>query len=266
MKPAQFEILDWDTATFGFTTARITPPRLEAPALEAALAELARLDAKLVYWAADPYFAEGREAASACHGFLADRKVTYVIDGFDDPALPRPVLSASAGAAPPKPSPPWTISPIRSGVSDDALHSLHSLAIRAGIHSRFNTDPLFPTTLFRALYGEWMRKSLSGEIADAVLVAVDRPDAAMGGDVPAGMITVSAREGAGSIGLVAVDAVHEGRGLGTDLLRAAGAWFAARGCAGATVVTQGGNAAACALYEKNGYRVGRREDVWHFWL
>lgn len=258
MKPVDIEILRWDTACFGFTTARIKPPRLEAPALEAALAGLARLGAKLVYWAADPFFAEGREAASACHGFLADRKVTFVIDGFDAPSFSRAARTASTQAVL-----PWTISPIGPGVSDAALHSL---AIRAGIHSRFNTDPLFPTTLFRALYGEWMRKSLSGEIADAVLVAVDRQDAAVDGGVPAGMITVSAREGAGSIGLVAVDALHEGHGLGTALLQAAGAWFAARGCAGAQVVTQGGNAAACALYEKNGYCVGRREDIWHFWL
>ena len=72
--------------------------------------------------------------------------------------------------------------------------------------------------------------------------------------------------GEGSIGLIAVDAGREGRGLGSALVRAAGQWASTRGCAAVQVVTQERNAAACSLYRKHGYRLIKREQVWHFWL
>lgn len=238
------EILPWDSAFFGFPAARLPDPRLGRSGLERALADLARRGVKLVYWSADPDHAEGADAAAAAGGFLADTRLTFRRDGNGPPAT-------SPGGFPPD----GGVSPVRAGDSEAALLAL---SVRAGLHSRFRADPRFPPALFRSLYEEWMRKSLSGAMADAVLVA--RLDASV-----AGMVTVSAREGAGSIGLIAVDAGCEGRGLGSALVEAAGRWCASRGCASIQVVTQERNAAACALYRKRGYALIRREHVWHFW-
>jgi dTDP-4-amino-4,6-dideoxy-D-galactose acyltransferase len=154
--------------------------------------------------------------------------------------------------------------------------ALEELAIHAGKYSRFQTDPHFPAEGFRALYREWMRKSLTGERADAVLALAgagpevmgipnvrDASDPEFG---PVGVVTLSARDGEGSIGLIAVAPGMEGRGLGSELMRAARQWFRSHGCARAGVVTQGANRAARALYERHGYRVQGREIVHHFWL
>ena len=81
--------------------------------------------------------------------------------------------------------------------------------------------------------------------------------------MPVGLITLQAKAGIGSIGLIAVDAAFRGRGLGTALIRAALEWCAGRGCSIVEVVTQGRNLAATRLYESNGFAVSALANVWH---
>jgi dTDP-4-amino-4,6-dideoxy-D-galactose acyltransferase len=109
------------------------------------------------------------------------------------------------------------------------------------------------------LYERWMDNSLSGGLAAKVLVAE------RGGAV-AGMVTVGERAGAADIGLIAVAEAARGAGVGRALVAAALAWGRHAGLAEATVVTQGHNRAACALYEACGYRVRDVVQVYHAWL
>jgi dTDP-4-amino-4,6-dideoxy-D-galactose acyltransferase len=238
MNAEPFAMLPWDSAFFGFPTARILIPGLDTQALREVLAELAQQNIRLAYWTVDPADAASNRSAAACGGFLADVRRTYLAE----PPLSDPSRKRHAVAT----------------FRDRSEEVLLSLAVEAGRFSRYRVDPAFPQSLFRALYEEWMRKSLSGEIADEVLVAE------AGGEI-VGTLTVQARQGAGNIGLVAVDPRHQGTGAGSSLIQAAAEWFIGKDCVTAKVATQESNSAACALYEKNGYRLVGREHVHHFW-
>jgi dTDP-4-amino-4,6-dideoxy-D-galactose acyltransferase len=233
-----FSPLPWDTAFFGFPTARILPAALDEAGLRAALAAMGEAQMELAYWNVAPEDSVSNRAAEACGGFPADVKTTYAIEP--------PVADTNRIRN--------TIAPVRSG--EDAS-SLYTLAVEAGKHSRFQVDPEFPSALFQALYREWMRKSLSGEKADAVLTVDEAGE-------PIGMITVQDQHGTGNIGLVAVSPAYQGRGLGTSLVQAALMWFSDKGCARVEVVTQERNRAACLLYERNGFQVAEKVNVWHF--
>ena len=246
MSAPGFEILPWDTSFFGFPTARINLARIDADSLSAVLTALRQAGARLAYWSSDPADVAGNAVAQSAGGFLADEKITYAARApFTKPAPP-----ATGGLG--------TIPVTLAGTEADRK-ALEVLAIEAGKYSRFRVDPDFPRPLFESLYREWMRKSLDGTMADAVLIAGTNA-------APQGMLSLSAGDGGGKIGLVAVAPARQGTGLGTTLMRAAEAWFAERGCAGATVVTQAMNAGACRLYEKCGYSVARRELIRHFWI
>lgn len=232
-----WEPLPWDTAFFGFPTARILAPKRDQSGLGKIVAALKAAKTELAYWSVDPKDAESNLAAALYGGFLADVRTTYMA------ALP---------IAPPQ-RPRFPISAV---LPEEETPALYALAVEAGRHSRFNVDPGFPPNLFRALYVEWLRKSLAGERADAVLAARE-------GEGPIGLITLQAKAGIGNIGLIAVDAAFRGKGVGTELVRAALEWCGGRGCALVEVATQGRNLAATRLYESMGFAVSGRTNVWH---
>ena len=246
--------LAWDSEFFGFPTARILPPRLGATGLEVILEEMRSAGVVLAYWAADPLDPSSDIAAEAHGGFPADDRITFVRDLGNSP--PAQAVHAL----------PFFIAPLAEADKARWKEPLAELGLRSGMHSRFRADPRFPPEAFRRLYAEWLRKSLTGERADAVLVA-SRP-AGLGEDGPEvqGLVTVTARGGEGDIGLLAIAEGCEGRGLGTALATAALEWFFHAGCGRARVVTQGRNKGACRVYAKAGFGVERREEVHHFWL
>lgn len=110
-----------------------------------------------------------------------------------------------------------------------------------------------------SMYKTWIRNSVNGQIADAVLVARHA------GRI-AGMVTVGRKDGRGDIGLFAVHPEMRGKNLGTALALSARDWFCRQGLESAQVVTQRSNTGACRLYEKCGYRVEKVEYYYHFWL
>jgi ribosomal protein S18 acetylase RimI-like enzyme len=233
------EILKWDSDFFGFKTARILAPDLDEQRLTKTLQYLRSHDVRLVYWAAS------EEAAFDVHqlgGRLVDKKAIFEAD------LDKIVLFSSASN-----------SKVVKYTSEIPIQILFDLAVQAGELSRFARDPLFPREKFLALYREWMRKSLTNELADEVLVAFTK-------DIPAGFVTVSNQEGTGEIGLIAVDAAFRGEHLGQALMAAALNWYREHGLHRARVVTQADNQPACRLYRKNGYEVSRYEYFYHFWL
>lgn len=238
-----FMILPWDTDFFGFTVAKILPSRLSNHDLENILTQLDRLCVSLVYWACDPADRESRDAGLALNGFLADKKVTYKIDlknaeEFRPLSVHRCIEEYSA-------------------TYPDA--NLENLAIQAGVYSRFNIDPKIGKERFEKLYRLWIKESVSKTIADSVLVFKEKGKAI-------GMVTLSAKNGYGSIGLMAVDRESRGNKVGQRLLRAARDWFVINNCTTATVKTQANNIAGCRLYEKGGYRLDKLECCYHFWI
>jgi dTDP-4-amino-4,6-dideoxy-D-galactose acyltransferase len=133
--------------------------------------------------------------------------------------------------------------------------SLLELAILSGHKSRFKKDPRL-SHRFEDLYEQWIKKSITGEMADAVFVA--KSDSLI-----EGFITIKKDEDQGKIGLIAVSPVSQGKGLGTRLMQAADFWCFQNRLKTCSVITQLDNKNACLLYKKNGYKMERIEFVYH---
>jgi dTDP-4-amino-4,6-dideoxy-D-galactose acyltransferase len=241
------ESLAWDSAHFGFPVAQVTEPGLDDICLEEALRH-ARWEAiRLVYWPAK----HDREAPAhllrAFNGLLADRKATYIATN------PRPDDDEPGSEAS-----PFRVSHYPRG---PASPRLVELALAAGAFSRFRVDPRIPAARFAQMYQTWIERSTQGELADIVLVA----SLADTGGEPVGMVTASATDGTGRIGLIAVDDQARGAGVGSLLIREAHRWMQGRGATQAAVVTQLENQPACRLYERLGYHLADVKNYYHFW-
>jgi dTDP-4-amino-4,6-dideoxy-D-galactose acyltransferase len=235
-----YDLLEWDSALFGFGVARVSSDRPSVAQVDETLGCLKRSGARLVYWPVAQALPE--DAVTRWGGFLADLRTTFAID-FD--TLPPEALLPSVPIEPYVPSMPKT--------------DLVALAIQSGEYSRFAVDPKVPRDKFEALYMAWINNSVTKELAREVLVLPV-------GSRLAGMVTLGDKAGRGDIGLIAVDTAFRGRRYGEALTRAAQAWFVANGYRYGQVVTQGRNIAACNLYRKCGYSVETVEHFYHFWL
>lgn len=235
------ERLTWDSEFFGFAVGRLSGPVTSDQDLARALASGATQGIRLAYGQCR----HGDEAAAALcllqGGRRVDTKHTYAL--------------ALAGVPAPQPTP----EPDRALANDPCdRRRVRSLAWQSAQYSRFRVDPDMPPRAWRRLYTAWAHNSLNGQFADAVLVERRH------GDV-VGMVSVSVRQGRGSIGLLAVDTQHRGQGLGQRLLEAARGYCISAACGTLEVVTQGDNLSACGLYERAGYALADAQDVFHFW-
>ncbi|HVX11594.1 MAG TPA: GNAT family N-acetyltransferase [Pirellulales bacterium] len=246
--PAGLTLRPWDTAFFGFRVAEIDARELDERSLADYLLAARDERCELVYWRTDPQRALSPELLDRFAGQLVDRRVTYRLllheaDSGGAAAMASAVCECPVGPA---------------------SEQLRELAIVAGQFSRFKTDRRFPTALFEALYRRWIDRSTLHEIADAVLVAPGGA-AANGAVEMLGMSTISAADERATIGLIAVRAEVQGKGIARALMSASHAWMLDRGLRESFVTTQEANRRACALYERCGYRVGEHSLFYHFW-
>lgn len=234
---AAVTLLEWDSEFFGFPIAK-TSLQNEISDVSLLRDAIVATGCRLCYIYAEDV--AGNATAIAMGAKLVDRRT-----------LLRRALSPKDGR--------------KTGVCDgdiaipSDLPRLRELALQSAQFSRFRTDPAMPTDAWVRLYERWADNSLAGTMADAVLVV------RVAGEV-VGMLTVGCRDGAGTIGLFAVDQTARGRGFGTALLDRGSAWFSEQGCTTASVVTQGDNLAAQRLYERAGYAIAEVTDVYHLWL
>lgn len=233
-----YQLLTWDTKFFEIQTGRIIPTSLQENHLASILTEMRQKGFQLVYWASDHQYAYDFQPYS---GILADKKTTFEINlqNINLDSMPLPKTEPYSGSLP--------------------FSQLEKLAVQSGFFSRFARDDSFPHEKFTALYKTWIRKSVSGEMANEVLVIRKNNHIA-------GMITLSNKNGVGNIGLISVDEKFRGRKFGQQLVCDGQRWFIQNGCHTAHVVTQGDNLPACRLYEKCGYQKIKIEFYYHFWL
>ena len=97
------------------------------------------------------------------------------------------------------------------------------------------------------------------EIADIVFTAINA-DGTMGG-----LLTLTIVEREGQIGLLGVDQSYRRAGIARQLMDAGHRWIAGRAIENVSVVAQGDNRQACTFYERCGYRIRDRKNVFHFW-
>ena len=234
----KYQLLTWDTKFFEIQTGRIIPTSLQENQLASILTEMRQKGFQLVYWASDHQYTYDFQSYS---GILVDKKTTFEINlqNISLDSMPLPKTEPYSNSLP--------------------FSKLEKLAVQSGAFSRFARDNKFPHEKFTALYETWIRKSVSGEMANEVLVIRQNNHIA-------GMVTLSNKNGVGDIGLISVDEEFRGRKFGQQLVCDAQRWFIQNGCHTAHVVTQGDNLPACRLYEKCGYQKIKIEFFYHFWL
>jgi dTDP-4-amino-4,6-dideoxy-D-galactose acyltransferase len=204
------------------------------------LVDLRRAGVRLAY-ARTPCESRGETAAAKAGGQLVSRRVTYTAD-----------LHHESGAYLPT---RFDIAPFVGPVTP----ALESLALASGVYSRFKIDPQIPQPVFDLLYRTWIRKSVTGELAERVFVARVQ-------GIECGMITVAEKGEHGTIELMAVAKEERCRGIGRALVCRARRHHLAMNRQIIQVVTQQSNKPACTFYENVGFRVKQVEAEYHFWL
>jgi len=138
------------------------------------------------------------------------------------------------------------------------LEQMLAIARTAYTLDRFHADRTLPPGVADRLYAAWVRRSCSGQEADAVVVAARRGrvlgyvtcklrrDVGAGGKPPVG-----------SIVLVATAEEARGQGVASAALQGALDWFRDQGVETVEVGTQMQNVAACRLYERYGFKMAR---------
>ena len=137
---------------------------------------------------------------------------------------------------------------------------LYRLALLSGVYSRFRIDDSLPAKSYERMYRCWIERSVDGSMADIVLVhrTYSHID---------GMITLKIEADVAHIGLVAVDEGVRGKGVGTMLIKAVEVYLQTNTTVRhLKVATQWANKPACYLYEKNGFVVEEKTNIYHWWL
>jgi ribosomal protein S18 acetylase RimI-like enzyme len=232
---------EWDSDFFGVRIATVAARELNED-VAAAVLDWARANriACLYYLAGAGDAASIRHAQD--HGFrLVDIRLT-MSRRVDSPPLP-----AIAGER------------VRHATDADAA-PLERIARESHTNTRFHADAGFDPDRSRELYAIWIRDSITGRLADRVLV-VDEPDG------PAGYVALRLdASGTGHIALIAVSATRRGQGHGERLVVEGIRWLASRGASRVEVITQGAEADSIRFYERCGFSVLRVELWFHRWL
>jgi dTDP-4-amino-4,6-dideoxy-D-galactose acyltransferase len=135
------------------------------------------------------------------------------------------------------------------------IDNLIDLALLSGHHSRFKKDT-YLSVHFERLYTEWIQKSISGALADKVLVYVANNDIL-------GFVTLKKTiDDYVQIGLIAVHDKHWGKGIGSSLLDAISFVYPNNKI---IVLTQEENKGATALYKKKGFQIDKKKYIYHLW-
>lgn len=240
----QVQRLDWDSDFFGFGVGRLTGSIASTAALADALQDSAKQGFQLVYGQCDHADTNSHQRCLEAGGRFVDAKRTYSLSLKKIPATNAPT-------------------PLRADDSENTRAILTSLAWQSAEYSRYRVDPDMPHDSWRRMYSTWMKNSLNGKLADAVLV--ERETENQGGRI-IGMVTINQRSDVGEIGLLSVDENYRGLGLGRRLLNSAATLCRSSGCSRIQVVTQGANLPACRAYERAGYQLVDEKHIFHFWI
>jgi dTDP-4-amino-4,6-dideoxy-D-galactose acyltransferase len=145
----------------------------------------------------------------------------------------------------------------KAGIHD--YQQLELLAIESGTHSRFKIDPNFINDEFEKLYKKWISNSVLKNFALETLIMREE-------NKIVGLITIGRKKAnIAEISLVAVCPGHQGKGIGSKLIRDAETYALNEGFDKLQVVTQQLNVNAMKLYQKNGFEIEQIINVYHYW-
>lgn len=150
---------------------------------------------------------------------------------------------------------------VHSYENNSCTEQLYRLSLISGQHSRYNLDKKLPEGSYEALYRRWIEQSVCKNLADDVLVYTDN-------SIECGMVTyrINKDDNTARIGLVAVDNVIQGKGIGSSLVSSLESRLNKKGIDKLYVSTQEDNIQACKWYEKNGFSVDSKVEIYHWWI
>jgi dTDP-4-amino-4,6-dideoxy-D-galactose acyltransferase len=240
MTDSTIEPLDWDSGHYGMPVGRITLSHESPDALDAALASARARGIRLLYWLSSDTFSPDKRTLSRFGG-------QRIVGGC---RYRRALLAQDPAQAP-----DHRCVSVTGGSPDSGMRDL---ALLAGRCSRFRLDTRLRAGRFEAMYEQWMARSLSGDLADEVLVLRDADGATRS------LLTYRLRDTTASIGLVATSPSVQGQGFGSAMLVEAHRRTGQAGAKWVEVWTQSENEAACRLYESSGYALADRGSHYHF--
>jgi dTDP-4-amino-4,6-dideoxy-D-galactose acyltransferase len=237
---ASYSLLEWDTKFFGYKIAKILVSQDSKAQIDQTISVLKLEDYKLAYFFVSPEDDTSNDSILACTGQLVDEKVTYSYS-IDEQTI-------------------FKVDDYIVIYSEDIVtQELTQLTLQSGTYSRFRIDPNFRNSEYESLYKEWIKKSVTKDVADQVLVYKEE-------DHILGFITMKIAEGHGSIGLLAVDENFRGKSIGKKLLTSSFAYFQNNNITTIEVVTQRVNQIACRFYEACGFKISEIVNVYHLWI
>ncbi|RDH39898.1 MAG: GNAT family N-acetyltransferase [Candidatus Aquirickettsiella gammari] len=234
------QLLDWDSDILGISVAKILSPSLNEEKLRNCLQSLKKRGVKLVYWAIDSHDHTAKQAALACDGFLADKKITYFLD-----------LRSLNLAFP--------YADVEIYPAQIASPELEGIALEIAQFSRFSNDPKLTTEQANTLYKAWINNACQ-KIAAKIVLVIKKQGFIIG------MLSIDEKHGRGDLSLLGVAPDYQGQGLGKRLVYAALAWCIAQNYSFSQVVTHKANVKARHLYETCGFTQEKMEYFYHFWL
>lgn len=148
--------------------------------------------------------------------------------------------------------------PISEVVQFDAnkhqYNQLLELTYQSGHDSRFLKDPSFGLKQFKRLYKQWIDNSITN---DDTTVLIHQSSNTIDG-----FVTLKKSHESAQIGLIAVNPQSQGKGIGKKLIDSVESVLKVD--TKLIVATQETNKGACKFYEKLGFRVEKKEYIYHY--
>ena len=245
-----WKTLPWDSEFFGFPAARIDVLTASGGYTEArdATTKLIQRAVEDAVAANVRHIVARIDASSLAHSHALSENGFELIDGIQTFALS--VGQASAcGRLPPVSSPDT-----RLATPDDA-GQIAAIAFSSFVYDRFHNDVSIGTDAANRLHEAWARNSVSGEAADAVLIAESS------GAIDAFVTVKIDSDSAGQLGtrfatipLVATTHQARGKGAARRATTAVLAWCVSQDVDIVEVGTQISNIPAARLYQSAGFR------------
>jgi dTDP-4-amino-4,6-dideoxy-D-galactose acyltransferase len=235
------QLLPWDSDFLGFGVARLVLHDIDGASLAAQVNEAAAMEAQLLYIVTEAADERSNTAARQVGAVLVDRKVTFRQRVAPGSICWEPSANVKA--------------------TTRFTAQLNYLALQSGEYSRYQRDENFAPGVYARLYQQWLRNSLSGELAHEVLVY--EPPLAPAAQ---GLLTLAVQAGQATIGLLAVAEPARRQGIGQALLQAAQQRAAIWQLPEIQVATQLDNVRACNFYRKCGFVQAQVQHIYHLWL
>ena len=228
----RYEYLSWDSDFFGYRTGRIIIDDFDEDCL---VAGIKHSDAELLY-IFDSTLSEEVDSFLTSEGAVKyDCRMEY------EKLLP---VNCNAGVG-------QDIEFYNGGFTEE----LEKLAYSSGEHSRFKKDKKL-RSFYESLYKRWILNSLKDRNRLLVVREADRI---------IGFLSFSINGKTANISLFSVNRNNLGKGLGTRLYHVLECFLVESGLTKVTVRTQQENSGACRFYKKLGFKLVKRQNIYHLW-